>query len=552
MKRRIALIVTFVMLLAFAFTVFAACDDRTECEKNGHKYDPDTGICSVCKLPDPNFKTPCEKNGHKYDENTGICSVCKQKDPEFKTECDKNGHEYVDGVCSVCNNSITSNNSNTDKQIVFVSSQGDKLQEVTSMAIEVFQAKYPGWTVKHNPVGGWDDVPTNVTNNLQVGEQPDLAYCYPDHVARYLQSEKVVDLSKYIYSKDSIKVGSTAAAAVGMDDKYIEDFDVAFWSEGFANMFANYAQYGYSDDAIFTLPLLKSTEVLFYNKTVLDREGIAVPTTWTELWAACKILHEKYPNCIPLAYDSEANWMITMCEQNGWGYTTTAGGDADHYIFNNAGVRRWLQDIQGYYIKDSYFTTRQMYGGQYTSKLFTTGVDNGAGGAVFCIGSTGGTNNQIPETFTAGVAHIPGSTDKDGNAKAISQGPSLVMFHSDKASNAEEKEYMTYLFIKELLDIEIQAAFSMVSGYNPVRLSTYTGVPDYVAWFTKREVPLVVDTVAIARDMSKKNEFFTSPAFIGSDTARSTVGDMIKTILEGTNVQQAVEKAIKDCGGKVS
>ena len=549
MKRRIALIVTFVFLLTVAFTLFAACDERTECEKNGHKYDPNTGLCSVCRLPDPNFKTPCEKNGHQYDENTGICSVCKQKDPTFQTECDKNGHEYVDGVCTVCNNSITSNNSNTDKQIVFVSSQGDSLQGITATAIEVFEAKYPGWTVKHNPVGGWDDVPTNVTNNLQVGEQPDVAYCYPDHVARYLQSEKVVDLTKYIYSKDTIKVGTGAVTTVSMEDD-IDDFDVTFWEEGFASTFANYAQYGYSDDAIFTLPLLKSTEVLFYNKTVLDRENIPVPQTWTELWAACATLRQKYPNCVPLAYDSEANWMITMCEQNEWGYTTTAGGDADHYLFNNANVRRWLQDLQGYYTKDGYFTTRKMYGGQYTSKLFTTGVENGAAGAVFCIGSTGGTKNQKPETFTAAVAHMPGSADKDGNAKAISQGPSLVMFHSDKASNAEEKEYMTYLFIRELLDIEIQALYSMDSGYNPVRLSTYTQVPAYVDWLETND--LIVDAVKVAKGMSEKHEFFTSPAFIGSDTARNTVGDMIKTILEGTNVQQAVEKAIKDCGGKVS
>ena len=38
--------------------------------------------------------------------------------------------------------------------IVFYSSQGDALQQITKLAIEKFEAKYPGWKVIHEQPGG--------------------------------------------------------------------------------------------------------------------------------------------------------------------------------------------------------------------------------------------------------------------------------------------------------------------------------------------------------------------------------------------------------------
>lgn len=54
----------------------------TEGTALGHKWSEATckspKTCSVCK------KTEGNKINHKYDSNTGICSMCKTKDPEFK------------------------------------------------------------------------------------------------------------------------------------------------------------------------------------------------------------------------------------------------------------------------------------------------------------------------------------------------------------------------------------------------------------------------------------------------------------------------------------
>ena len=80
------------------------------------------------------------------------------------------------------------------------------MQQKTSIAIASFEAKYPGWKVEHIPVGGYDEVKSKVVSDLTAGLQPDLAYCYPDHVAQYLQTSKVVDLNKYMTSDEKIQI----------------------------------------------------------------------------------------------------------------------------------------------------------------------------------------------------------------------------------------------------------------------------------------------------------------------------------------------------------
>ena len=85
-----------------------------------------------------------------------------------------------------------------DHTIVFYSSQGDALATVTEKAIEAFEAKYPGWKVEHSQPGGYDEVLDKVRKDLTGNLQPDLAYCYADHVAQYIESGKVVDMSKYL------------------------------------------------------------------------------------------------------------------------------------------------------------------------------------------------------------------------------------------------------------------------------------------------------------------------------------------------------------------
>lgn len=446
-------------------------------------------------------------------------------------------------VSCCCMLFVACNKTSTDYShtIVFYSSQGDKLQQATQVAINNFEAKYPGWKVEHVQVGGYDDVKEKVISDFQGKQQPDLAYCYADHVAQYLQTSKVIDLNTLINSTATVKGANDVEYAVGYTAEEIADFNKGYYNEGLASNFGDYDKYGYKADSLLTLPFVKSTELLYYNKTALDALGLSVATTWDELWAQCAVLKAEYPTATPLGYDSESNWFISMCQQNGWGYTSAS---APHYLFNNDNTKAWLQTLNDYYNKQ-YITTQNEYG-SYTSGLFTKGTD---GGVIYCVGSSGGASYQDPNgAFDWGIAPVPGSVRADGSKdySAISQGPSLVMFEPGYGvENADEKKMMTFLFVKELLDPTFQASFAITSGYNPVRASVYE-IDAYAEHMSGKDITATAAKVAA----SMSDRFFTSPAFVGSSTARTQVGNVILYTLKGSKTpEKALQDAIANCGG---
>ena len=72
----------------------------------------------------------------------------------------------------------------------------------------------------------------------------------------------------------------------------------------------------------YALPFNKSTEVMFYNKTIFDKYGWSVPQTWDEVLAICEKYKqtEEYKTASDkndgvayvLGYDSRPNLFITL------------------------------------------------------------------------------------------------------------------------------------------------------------------------------------------------------------------------------------------------
>ena len=446
--------------------------------------------------------------------------------------------------------SCSGESAKSDKTLIFVSTMGDKLKEVAQVAIDNFETKFPGWKIDHQTPGGYDQVRDRIIGDFGADNQPDLAYCYYDHVAMYLETGKVVDMSKYIDSTETVKAtvnGEEVDETLGFTAAEKADIVEGYFNEGFATNFEGYEEYGYTRDALLMVPFIKSTEALYYNADILNELNIEVPKTWDELWTACAAIKAKYPKSTPLGYDSEANWFITMCEQSGWDYTSA---QKPHYLFNNDNTVNFLTDLKVKY-DQGLFITKALYGNTYTSNLFVKGVVNDkgeeTGGTAFSIGSTGGASNQSSKLFTWGVAPIPGVKKSDNtiDISNISQGPNLVMFETSNKNN-EERQKMTWEFIKCLLEPKFQAQFSMKSGYNPVRKATYE-IPAYEEWLDGSDI------TAVTAKMSSTitDWFFTSPAFVGSSTARDQVGSALTGLMAGTfkTAQAALKKSVENCGG---
>lgn len=435
----------------------------------------------------------------------------------------------------------TSTTKEESKTIVFYNTAGSALQDVISTAIEKFEAKFPEYTVTSTQVGGYDDVKSKIMTDLTADTQPDVAYCYADHVASYLSSETVIDLNGLINNTGTVTTDDGTQQTIGFTSSEVSDFVSTYYNEGLATNYSSYSRYGYSADSMLTLPFSKSTEVMYYNKTALDALGIEVPTTWAEMWAACAKIKTTYPDSAPLVYDSEANWFITACEQNDWDYTTT--DTTNHYLFNNENTQNFLTELKGYYDL-GYFQTATTANVSYTSSLFTAGIET----TCFCIGSSAGASYQQPSNnlFEVGIAPIPGYA-KEGSG-VISQGPSLVMFDQNgDNSTLSEKEVMTFQFVKELMDPSFQSSFSQASGYMPVRTSTYD-LDSYAEFLADTD-----NIKAVAANVAKSLNayYYTSAVFNGSATARTQVGSALVYAVQGTKTAaEALADAYKNCGGK--
>jgi len=350
-------------------------------------------------------------------------------------------------------------------------------------------------------------------------------------VALYNLAKAVTTLDSMIDSKIEVKRADGSTEILGLTDEQKADFIEGYYNEG--------KQYG--DGLMYTLPLSKSTEVLYYNKTFFDANNIAVPTTWDELEAVCAKIKAIDPKSIPLGYDSEANWFITMCEQYKSPYTSASG---DHFLFDNDQNHAFIKKFNEWYQK-GYLTTQTLYGG-YTSGLFT--ATNGIK-SYMSIGSSAGATHQRPAAgadgsypFEVGIATIP-QVDAS-NKKVISQGPSLCIFQK---SNPQEV-LASWLFVKYLTTtVEFQAEFGMASGYVPV-LKSVGENPVYADFIKSADGGNFISALSAKVCLEQESAYYTSPAFNGSSTARDQVGALLTKCLPmtGSNVDAQIKQAFQD------
>ncbi len=90
----------------------------------------------------------------------------------------------------------------------------------------------------------------------------------------------------------------------------------------YAKFYQSFLDQSVVDGTVWAVPDLASARAMYYNKDILDAAGVAVPTTWDELRAACEAIK---------AYDSSIYpWGVDM---------TTDEGQAcfAYYIWNNGG-----------------------------------------------------------------------------------------------------------------------------------------------------------------------------------------------------------------------
>ena len=425
--------------------------------------------------------------------------------------------------------------------IKFGHTMGAKLQAVLNNYIVEFNKLYPNIHIEHSSYGGWSDISSLINTEIMGDNQPNIAYCYPDHVSMYNSAKAVVILDDLIASEIEVTHADGTTEVLGLTAEQIDDFIDGFYNEGKA----------YGDGLMYTMPMSKSTEVLYYNKTFFEENGLTVPTTWEEMEAVCAKILELDPNCIPLGYDSEGNLFITLCEQYGYDYTSATG---EHYLFNNDNCKSFAKELREWY-QAGYITTESLYG-SYTSSLFVE-TDPAVSHSYMCIGSSGGASYQMSNNdtedgsyaFEVGVAPIP-QVSADAR-KVISQGPSLCILKGGKTT--DQQVIASWLFVKFLTtNLDFQTEFSATSGYMPVIESAQSS-QYYKEWLDAANgyESLIAYTVKVG--LEQTDAYFTSPAFNGSSVARTQVGNLLAKCMSETTtdvdslINSAFENAYDEC-----
>jgi len=381
---------------------------------------------------------------------------------------------------------------------------------------------------------------------------PDLIMGYPDHFAEYYGGGNLVNLQAFM---DDPKVGFTK--------EEMDDFIEGYMPEN--RGFDVDEKTGEPTNDYYGLPFNKSTEVMVYNKTALEKifnkEGEnyldKIPATWDELRTVSEEIIERvkagalddvfvesydpdkdettylkvsdYLNpsnlkFYPFGYDSSANAFITLTRQFGGEYTKRQDVFTGTIHFDNAkskAAMKYVQDMR----KDGIFATAAVLGGQYNSdaiKLIQVLMSVGSSAGV-------GYNTSDKYPYELGFAPIPYYSE---DAKyVIQQGTNIGMLNW----NTDEEKLAAWLFIKFLMEPENTAQFAMdTGGYLPVRKSAYE-TDDYKEYLEnptidKREFSAAAN-VALNEYINKGFSFFVDPAFIGSSKVRNEVERVFDSII---------------------
>ena len=396
--------------------------------------------------------------------------------------------------------------------ITFWHTMGSDNKTLLEDAIARFNEKYPNIKVEHLSYGDYDKVFEQIRTKMTAGKQPNIAYCYPDHVATYNNAEVVITLDDLINNQSVVE---STGEMMGFTQAQLDDFIEGYYNEG--------KEYG--DGLMYSLPFQKSTEVLYYNKTIFEENGLEAPKTWDDVENAIKVLKAKYPLSTPLGYDSEENFFITLAAQYGNDYTSATG---DHYTFVNDGNKAFVAKFAEWYQK-GWMSTSALMGGSYTSDGFKKANDE-TGKIFMSIGSSAGARYQRPDKvdgkypFEVGIVPVP--QVNANNSKVISQGPSICIFEDENV----QEVYASWLFVKFLTtDAQFQAQYSMKSGYVPV-IKSVGETDTYKNYLAKADGGDFITSLVAKVALEQEAFYFTSPAFAGSADARTEVGLLIQSV----------------------
>lgn len=361
------------------------------------------------------------------------------------------------------------------------------------------EGKEKGVQVKSSSTGGVNELIEKLRNELKKEEDqrelPDIFSCYMDTAREIDQEGLLVDLSQY-FSEEELS-------------QYVESY-------------INEGRIG-EDGSLKVLPVAKSTEVLFLNKT--DWEKFAGETgkdtksleTWEGLVETAADYYKWSKGKAFFGRDSMANYILVGSTQLGQEPFQLKEGKLDLNLDKETMRRLW----DNYYVPyiNGYFTAN----GRFRSDDMKTGdiiaMAASSSGASF-VPTEVTVDSQEPYPIETEILPLP---NFEGTQPcAIQQGAGMAV-----SKSSEKSQYGASLFLKWFTQEERNSLFSVQTSYMPVRKGAYeTGFIEKVLEKNKVEWDTANrEAILTAIEQCSEYNLYSGQTFAYSTEARNVLED---------------------------
>ena len=319
---------------------------------------------------------------------------------------------------------------------------GDRLSDL----IAKFNATHK-IQVQRSFQGTYDQLYQKVVSAIQAGTVPDMAQVSgPPQTAAYWKANALVPVQQFVDSVD------------GFTQQQLADFVPALLDDNSLSVNGK--------KTLVSWPFSKSEALMYYNPDILQQAGVAVPKTWAEFKQALLAIQAK-TSVIPLAYTPDVYYFFLP-------YLWAQGGevlspDNTKASFNTPEGLAALQYQVDLVLGDKTAQVTQGFEWQNTFAASKSAF------AVSTSVSRPFIESAMPKdhSFKVGMATLPAGpkgpkTDLFGN--------NLVIF----TKTASDRQRAAWLFMKWLTDTDQTVAWSLASGYMPLRNSALNA-PDFKA-----------------------------------------------------------------------
>ena len=405
--------------------------------------------------------------------------------------------------------------------------------------------------IQHSQNGNYDELPDRVLKGFATGASPTITIAYPDHVADYLSHEN--SYTQYVYNLEPLM--NDSEIGYGKNSYLGDEYDQNDIVDAFF-----YESKSYIKEGVYSIPFMKSTEVLVYNKDIVEDK--LIPTyypevlnaheymenlTWDQFIDMLRIVKEDIDKTsdkilgdnleVPLICDSDENLFITKMYQNDIPFVSIKDGQGS-IDFNNDKAKAVVKRLKEYY-DDGLLLTKSTNNNIYSSNSFKEMK------CLFTIGSSGGAGYNDPgvSNFNCEVVKVP----YENEPLYVTQGPTLTLLKSVGVSdevNDFRKEY-GWKFIKYITNTTNDLDFCLYGseGYIPVRESSYKTdlFQRYLNDDPEDQTLIQKNANVVINDIN--GSYFYTPAFKGSSNARTMAGSILTQVFLN---KKTIDEAFKD------